>query len=1344
MSQNYPYRQAPADPDPQSDPRHYSSAASEDFYRRPQESFSSSSRSLAAPHPTQGPQDSVLSLLASCGLEPGDLAVLAKLPEDVLTIESLPHLIKQMKGKKGTVKPFPARPPTPPPSSSSSRSFSSTHRPSASPASLDWDKLRQQPVQYPLHLIPPAAPQLETRSDRWGAHSSVRSSSSSVRPVQDTDLRPRLANYGKAASSCSSVELNRSRPPRFLETGKTDYRSVPPLDERPRSSGLPSADPVPVPVPSKQQALDFHGSVPSMYPYSCALCDITVLSEKAWQDHVNKSIHADGQLKLLQQFPNWDCRVKSSSRNEDQSHKRMSGASSAPSTQRTGQSYVGRPNKKITKPSDKGRVVCVKFPAQSVDEAYLQKCIEPFGKMGKILMFPSVAFVELGTADQAKDLVKFYSNMDPAENKYQLELSISNTFSFLQSSQVVGFLPAPSGKDGRSDLISIAKRFGEPLYCLFLPSKAFIEMKLPGDAKKLVDYYSSNVLKINNDTIDVSFSTEYKSLMRVTLATRCDEEPNQTTTSSTRESSKERKTRSRSRDRFKTTRRSRNRSRSRDRRRDRSKGRSSREKQSRDRSRDKSRDKSRDRSRDRSKREGRTKTRSRSREKSKDKSSKETRSKSEEKSSNSSTGQDQTKEKTEEPEGSKEPEKTEEPKEPEKKVKPEEPDTETKSAGEHEHDSNKAPDAADEKQMGDEAKFAADNSDIQGMKVIVEDKLEGVDAKRLEEKNQEEANHPEEKADSVEREMAMSIDSDDQREEEEMVMDEVADEKENIETEEIEERSGLRNEEEREESASTADEEFGFPVDLENCITLDEVGCEDEGEAVQDQGKSSESSSVIFFSTMPQNYTDMEFIEVMRGFGEVVRYLLVQDRQQGFIEMSTPSEAQSAVQVLDSEPVYINGTRLIGCLSQEYSRLTDGLPVLSDKEKKSDGNGVGTRKSERLDMSSNNETLDMETETTTDEKTGSETTPELETPETIEEEKTNETSEMETPEKIHEKETSESTPARKTRSKKTPQTKTSNRKTRSKKTLEKDSPEKPAEPEMPEESQETEADKMPEIKTDETPETKSDETPETNTDETAETKTDETPETKTSVKSSNRRTRSKNIPEKDHSSQAYSRRTRSKVTPEETTEMSENASEKSSDMKTVTETPATEVSEQIPEMDSSNKTSEEKEVVDISEKEPTGRTTVKGKSTSSKGPEERTDKRKGTPEDDVVPVKTVKTETPEDANQPNDGKEKSTGVSLETKTSEPEVKESEKLDHPEPPKQKSEMDQLPAPAEGAAEPEKPFKPVGSQFVRPVVGYFCYLCERIFMDEDEAKQDHCSTLEHYRKYQAKTGKDPWTS
>lgn len=42
------------------------------------------------------------------------------------------------------------------------------------------------------------------------------------------------------------------------------------------------------------------------------------------------------------------------------------------------------------------------------------------------------AFVELGSIDQAKDLVKFHVNYPPTVNGQQMEFRITNTFTFLQ------------------------------------------------------------------------------------------------------------------------------------------------------------------------------------------------------------------------------------------------------------------------------------------------------------------------------------------------------------------------------------------------------------------------------------------------------------------------------------------------------------------------------------------------------------------------------------------------------------------------------------------------------------------------------------------------------------------------------------------------------------------------------------------------------------------------------------------------------------------------------------------------------------------------------------------------
>lgn len=52
-------------------------------------------------------------------------------------------------------------------------------------------------------------------------------------------------------------------------------------------------------------------------------------------------------------------------------------------------------------------------------------------RVEKLCLSPQ-AFVELGSVDQAKDLVKFHVNCPPTVNGEQMEFSVSNTFSFLQ------------------------------------------------------------------------------------------------------------------------------------------------------------------------------------------------------------------------------------------------------------------------------------------------------------------------------------------------------------------------------------------------------------------------------------------------------------------------------------------------------------------------------------------------------------------------------------------------------------------------------------------------------------------------------------------------------------------------------------------------------------------------------------------------------------------------------------------------------------------------------------------------------------------------------------------------
>lgn len=297
MSHSYSHRRPPSDTDLRRGPGPYSSSdnhhpsldrhhtsserrhVSSDrhhntqdrhFYRSPPEPFSSSYQSSSRTQ-RAGP-DSALSILSSCGLEPGDLSLLAKLPDDALTMASLPQVLQRLKGKRTTVKPFATN--TPPSSSSSSAyPHSSTHRHlSSSPG--NWVQSGRGALQYPRRQVKPTS--LLPDLDRWGNPMTFSSARAGPPPPS---LSP----------SCSNVMDHSTAPgrSRYSNTGwggrpSADYRSAtPPEEQHSKPTRWRSeSDCASGSTPSKKEALDFHGKTPPVYPYSCTLCDVTVMSEK--------------------------------------------------------------------------------------------------------------------------------------------------------------------------------------------------------------------------------------------------------------------------------------------------------------------------------------------------------------------------------------------------------------------------------------------------------------------------------------------------------------------------------------------------------------------------------------------------------------------------------------------------------------------------------------------------------------------------------------------------------------------------------------------------------------------------------------------------------------------------------------------------------------------------------------------------------------------------------------------------------------------------------------------------------------------------------------------------------
>ncbi|MCI4380126.1 hypothetical protein PGIGA_G00236280 [Pangasianodon gigas] len=77
-----------------------------------------------------------------------------------------------------------------------------------------------------------------------------------------------------------------------------------------------------------------------------------------------------------------------------------------------------------------------------------------------------------------------------------------------QSSRVVSFTPLPAGDGISAELTAIAKCFGSVRKSLFLPNQGLVEMTCLAEAKKLVEHYSANQLKLKGKLIQVTFSYE--------------------------------------------------------------------------------------------------------------------------------------------------------------------------------------------------------------------------------------------------------------------------------------------------------------------------------------------------------------------------------------------------------------------------------------------------------------------------------------------------------------------------------------------------------------------------------------------------------------------------------------------------------------------------------------------------------------------------------------------------------------------------------------------------------------------------------------------------------------------
>lgn len=185
-----------------------------------------------------------MKLFASLGLSPSDLDALAEIPEEDISVETLPHILMQLKNRKGDA--------------GERRVTSSMSSDAAYRGGRDsWDD---------VHMGRMGGPSLGQGSAR--AQPSADFGYSSLQDVAPS--RGYSLNY---SSNSGGGGGSRERP--YSELSRRDSYSG-------LGMGPPSSDPVfmqrRMGSPSNGKVQDFLGVMPPMFPHVCSLCDFDVHS----------------------------------------------------------------------------------------------------------------------------------------------------------------------------------------------------------------------------------------------------------------------------------------------------------------------------------------------------------------------------------------------------------------------------------------------------------------------------------------------------------------------------------------------------------------------------------------------------------------------------------------------------------------------------------------------------------------------------------------------------------------------------------------------------------------------------------------------------------------------------------------------------------------------------------------------------------------------------------------------------------------------------------------------------------------------------------------------------------
>ncbi|XP_027015210.2 matrin-3 [Tachysurus fulvidraco] len=406
---------------------------------------------------------SAQSVYSALGLSSEDVEALAQIPENEISVETLPYLIMQLKAK---------------------RSEKAVAAPTAATDTDNSDKPEAEPK--------PANQDTETSEKRKEKRESPPPSSSSRHTSSHEH-----EHHGKGESHKKAERANTG--------GRRDSRSRKSSRERQSGDG----------VTPEENELD---DKPTVFPHICTLCKTESNGSKAWHSHIRGIRHtkARREFMLLSGSADDPYSSRRGSRSSlpskrSYSSERSTGDLSSPSGER-----FFHPPKPFTK------VVVAKYPMGSMAVADMLALGKPFGTIVKHLIFPFKGFLEFSSHAEAKNMVTHYQTKPAFIKGQRISLCLSPTVEVIHPPEayepaskrsksspqsVVCFSRLPPGKEAEEKVLDLAALFGDVRCSKFTEDKALVEMVDWRDADIMVKYYHSNPLRIQDKSIKVSMSS---------------------------------------------------------------------------------------------------------------------------------------------------------------------------------------------------------------------------------------------------------------------------------------------------------------------------------------------------------------------------------------------------------------------------------------------------------------------------------------------------------------------------------------------------------------------------------------------------------------------------------------------------------------------------------------------------------------------------------------------------------------------------------------------------------------------------------------------------------------------